>query len=52
MYTPFLIVVTLAGAPPFLAAALLAYFSNLSAGLTPLRHDTLADPLYPFGKSA
>ena len=34
MYTPFLIVVTLAGAPPFLAAALLAYFSSLSAGLT------------------
>jgi len=34
MYTPFLIVVTLAGAPPFLAAALLAYFSTLSAGLT------------------
>jgi DASS family divalent anion:Na+ symporter len=44
MYTPFLIVVSLAGAPPFLAAALLAYFSNLSAGLT--HYGTTPGPLY------
>jgi DASS family divalent anion:Na+ symporter len=44
MYTPFLIVVTLAGAPPFLAAALLAYFSNLSAGLT--HYGTTPGPIY------
>src|SRR5215813_5126330 len=34
MYTPFLIVVSTAGAPSLLAVALLAYFSSLSAGLT------------------
>jgi DASS family divalent anion:Na+ symporter len=44
MYTPFLIVVTQAGAPPFLAAALLAYFSNLSAGLT--HYGTTPGPIY------
>ncbi|HKE02705.1 MAG TPA: DASS family sodium-coupled anion symporter [Blastocatellia bacterium] len=44
MYTPFLIVVTLAGAPPFLAAALLAYFSTLSAGLT--HYGTTPGPIY------
>src|SRR5262245_33431814 len=44
MYTPFLIVVTLAGAPPFLAAALLAFFSNLSAGLT--HYGTTPGPIY------
>jgi hypothetical protein len=30
--------------PPFLAAALPAYFSNLSAGLT--HHDTTHGPIY------
>jgi DASS family divalent anion:Na+ symporter len=44
MYTPFLIVVTAAGAPPFLAAALLAYFSSLSAGLT--HYGTTPGPIY------
>jgi len=44
MYAPFLIVVTLAGAPPFLAAALLAYFSTLSAGLT--HYGTTPGPIY------
>ena len=44
MYTPFLIVVTLAGAPPFLAAVLLAHFSNLSAGLT--HYGTTPGPIY------
>src|SRR5262245_14789027 len=42
--TPFLIVVTLAGTPPFLAAALLAYFSSLSAGLT--HYGTTPGPIY------
>ncbi len=44
MYTPFLIVVTLAGAPPFLAVALLAFFSTLSAGLT--HYGTTPGPIY------
>jgi DASS family divalent anion:Na+ symporter len=44
MYAPFLIVVTTAGAPPFLAAVLLAYFSNLSAGLT--HYGTTPGPIY------
>ncbi len=44
MYTPFLIVVTAAGAPPFLAAVLLAYFSTLSAGLT--HYGTTPGPIY------
>ncbi len=44
MYAPFLIVVTQAGAPPFLAAASLAYFSNLSAGLT--HYGTTPGPIY------
>ncbi|MCI0336186.1 MAG: anion permease [Acidobacteria bacterium] len=34
MYTPFLIVVIAAGSPSFIAVALLAFFSPLSAGLT------------------
>ncbi len=34
MYTPFLIVVLAAGSPSFIAVGLLAYLSNLSAGLT------------------
>jgi DASS family divalent anion:Na+ symporter len=44
MYTPFLIVVIAAGAPSFLAVALLAYFSNLSAGLT--HYGTTPGPIY------
>jgi DASS family divalent anion:Na+ symporter len=44
MYAPFLIVSTLAGAPSFLAVALLAYFSNLSAGLT--HYGTTPGPIY------
>jgi len=43
MYTPFPIVVTQAGAPPFLAAALLTHFSILSAGLTHYGADARAD---------
>jgi hypothetical protein len=43
MYTPFLIAATLSGGPPFLAAALLAYFSNLSAGLTHYGADARTD---------
>lgn len=34
MYTPFLVVVIAAGAPPILAVLTLAYLSNLSASLT------------------
>lgn len=34
MYTPFLIVILAAGAPPYLAVLSLAYFSNLDASLT------------------
>jgi len=44
MYTPFLIVVIAAGAPSLLAVALLAYFSNLSAGLT--HYGTTPGPIY------
>ncbi|MDX2034265.1 MAG: DASS family sodium-coupled anion symporter [Blastocatellia bacterium] len=44
MYTPFLIVVISAGAPSFLAVALLAYFSNLSAGLT--HYGTTPGPIF------
>jgi DASS family divalent anion:Na+ symporter len=44
MYTPFLIVVISAGAPPFLAVLLLAYFSNLSAALT--HYGTTPGPIY------
>jgi len=34
MYTPFLIVILAAGAPPYMAVLSLAYFSNLNASLT------------------
>ena len=44
MYTPFLLVVLGAGAPAALAVALLAYFSNLSAGLT--HYGTTPGPIY------
>lgn len=44
MFTPFLIVVIAAGAPPALAVLLLAYFSNLSAGLT--HFGTTPGPIY------
>ncbi len=44
MYLPFLIVVIAAGAPSFLAVAVLAYFSNLSAGLT--HYGTTPGPIY------
>ncbi len=44
MFLPFLIVVTAAGAPPFLAVALLSYFSNLAASLT--HYGTTPGPIY------
>jgi DASS family divalent anion:Na+ symporter len=44
MYTPFLVVTMAAGAPPMLAAASLAYFSNLDAGLT--HFGTTHSPIY------
>ena len=44
MYTPFLVVVIAAGAPSTLAVVLLAYFSNLSAGLT--HYGTTPGPIY------
>ncbi len=44
MFTPFLIVVIAAGAPPALAVLMLAYFSNLSAGLT--HYGTTPGPIY------
>lgn len=44
MYLPFLIVVIAAGAPSILAVVLLAYFSNLSAGLT--HYGTTPGPIY------
>ena len=44
MYTPFLVVIIAAGAPPALAVLSLADFSNLSASLTHYRHD--AGPIY------
>jgi DASS family divalent anion:Na+ symporter len=44
MFTPFLVVVIAAGAPPMLAVLLLAYFSNLSAGLT--HYGTTPGPIY------
>jgi divalent anion:Na+ symporter, DASS family len=44
MYTPFLVVVIAAGAPPLLAAVMLAYFSNLSACLT--HYGTTPAPIY------
>ena len=51
MYTPFLLVIVGAGAPAGLAVPLLAYFSNLSAGLihdgTTRVQSTLAQDMYP-----
>jgi len=44
MYTPFLVVVLAAGAPPYVAVLLLAYFSNLSASLT--HYGTTPGPIY------
>ena len=44
MYTPFLVVILAAGAPPFLAVAMLAYCSNLMAGLT--QYGTTPGPIY------
>lgn len=44
MFTPFLIVVLAAGAPTAMAVLLLAYFSNLSAGLT--HYGTTPGPIY------
>jgi DASS family divalent anion:Na+ symporter len=44
MYTPFLVVIIAAGAPSFIAVALLAHFSNLSAGLT--HYGTTPGPIY------
>ncbi len=44
MYTPFLIVILAAGAPPYLAVLSLAYFSNLNASLT--HYGTTPAPIY------
>jgi divalent anion:Na+ symporter, DASS family len=44
MYTPFLIVILAAGAPPYLAVLSLAYFSNLDASLT--HFGTTPAPIY------
>jgi DASS family divalent anion:Na+ symporter len=44
MFTPFLVVVIAAGAPPLLTVLLLAYFSNLSACLT--HYGTTPAPIY------
>jgi DASS family divalent anion:Na+ symporter len=44
MYTPFLVVVIAAGAPPLLAVMMLAYFSNLCACLT--HFGTTPAPIY------
>lgn len=44
MYLPFLIVVIASGAPSILAVVMLAYFSNLSAGLT--HYGTTPGPIY------
>lgn len=44
MYTPFLVVIIAAGAPPYLAVLLLAYCSNLMAGLT--HYGTTPAPIY------
>jgi DASS family divalent anion:Na+ symporter len=44
MYVPFLVVIIAAGAPPVLAAASLAYFSNLDASLT--HFGTTPAPIY------
>jgi len=44
MYTPFLVVIIAAGAPPYLAVLSLAYFSNLDASLT--HYGTTPAPIY------
>jgi DASS family divalent anion:Na+ symporter len=44
MFVPFLVVVIAAGAPPYLAVLLMAYFSNLSAGLT--HYGTTPGPIF------
>lgn len=44
MYIPFLVVTLAAGAPPYLAVLLLAYFSNLDASLT--HFGTTPAPIY------
>jgi DASS family divalent anion:Na+ symporter len=44
MYTPFLVVILAAGAPPYLAVLSLAYFSNLNASLT--HYGTTSAPIY------
>jgi divalent anion:Na+ symporter, DASS family len=44
MFTPFLVVVLAAGAPPLLSVLMLAYFSNLSASLT--HYGTTPAPIY------
>jgi DASS family divalent anion:Na+ symporter len=44
MYTPFLVVIIAAGAPPYLAVLSLAYFSNLDASLT--HFGTTPGPIY------
>lgn len=44
MFIPFLVVIIAAGAPPYLAVLLLAYFSNLAASLT--HYGTTSAPIY------
>jgi DASS family divalent anion:Na+ symporter len=44
MYTPFLVVIIAAGAPAYLAVLLMAYCSNLMAGLT--HYGTTPAPIY------
>jgi len=44
MYLPFLIVITAAGSPAILAVVMMAYFSNLSAGLT--HYGTTPGPIF------
>lgn len=44
MYIPFLVVTVAAGAPPYLAVLMLAYFSNLAASLT--HYGTTPAPIY------
>ena len=44
MFIPFLVVLIGAGAPPLIAVAMLAYFSNLSASLT--HYGTTTAPIY------
>jgi DASS family divalent anion:Na+ symporter len=44
MYIPFLTVILVAGAPPYLAVLSLAYFSNLDASLT--HYGTTPAPIY------